>query len=258
MEFVKYEKNEVVATLTISKPKALNALSSDVLKEINSVLDEVEKDQELRCLIVTGEGDKAFVAGADIKEIKELNQEAAFDFAGFGQKVFMRFENLKVPVIAAVNGFALGGGLELAMSCDFIIASDNAKLGLPECTLGLMPGFGGSVRLARKIGPSRAKQMMFTGDMVDASQAMQISLVNEVVPASELMDHVNKLAGKIAKRAPMALAAIKKTVETTYGVETSQAMSIEQKEFGQLCGTQDVQEGTSAFIEKRKPTFIGK
>lgn len=258
MEFVKLTKENSIATITISKPKALNALSSQVLNDINSALDEIEKDQDLRCLIVTGEGEKAFVAGADIKEISELNQATAFEFAGVGQKVFMRIENLKIPAIAAVNGFALGGGLELAMACDFIIASENAKLGLPECTLGLMPGFGGSVRLARKIGPAQAKQMMFTGDMVDAKQALQIGLVNEVVAHDALTDHVQKLAGKIAKRAPIAIAAIKKTVEATYGVETTKAMTIEQTEFGKLCDTQDVKEGTAAFIEKRKPVFVGK
>ena len=257
MEFIKLEQLEKVTVLTVTKPKALNALSSEVLQELNSALDEIEAS-ETRCLIITGEGEKAFVAGADIKEISALNPETALEFADFGQKVFMRIESLKIPVIAAVNGFALGGGLELALACDFILAGENAKLGLPECTLGLMPGFGGTVRLARRVGPGQAKQMSFTGDMVGAEEALQMGLINEIAWHNQLMERAMKVAETIAKRAPLALTAIKKTIESTYGLPTAEAMKMEQIEFGELFSSKDCKEGTSAFIEKRKPEFIGK
>lgn len=258
MALVQLEKTKTVATITVNKPEALNALSSDVLKEMQTAITEVAKDGDLRCLVVTGAGEKAFVAGADIKEINSLNSKTAFDFAGFGQGVFSSLEDLKIPVIAAVNGFALGGGLELAMACDFIFASEKAKFGLPECTLGLMPGFGGTVRLARKVGPSRAKQMTFTGDMISAEEAKSWGLVNDVFAPGELMDGVMRVATTISLRAPLAVGAIKKTIQNTYGVHRNDAMKIEQKEFGDLFESMDCKEGTKAFIEKRKPQFVGK
>ena len=258
MSLVTLEKNEAMATIIINKPEALNALSSQVLTELNNALEEVEADKNLRCLIITGAGEKAFVAGADIKEINALDEKSAFDFAGFGQKVFMRLESLEIPVIAAVNGFALGGGLELAMACDFIFASKKAKFGLPECTLGLMPGFGGSVRLARKVGPARAKQMTFTGDMISAEEAYTFGLVNEVCEPEQLLESVCQVAKTISYRAPRALAAIKKTIQNTYGMRTLEAMGMERKEFGELFATQDCKEGTLAFLEKRKAKFVGK
>lgn len=257
MEFIKFNKAENIAILTIAKPQALNALSSDVLKEINSCLDQIEKDTAIRCLIVTGEGEKAFVAGADIKEIQSLSKETAFEFAGLGQKVFMRLEALSIPVIAAVNGFALGGGLELAMACDFIIAARTARFGLPEVTLGLMPGFGGSVRLARRVGPAMAKQLTFTGDMINADEALRIGLANKICEPAELLSEVNKIATTICQRAPLGVAGVKHTIESTYGVETVEAMRIEQTAFGKLFTSKDCKEGTTAFIEKRKPNFTG-
>lgn len=256
-EFVKYQKNGSVAQVTISKPKALNALSTDVLKELDQVLSQIQEDKDLRCMVLTGEGDKAFVAGADIKEIHSLNKDSALLFAEKGQDVFSKIENLRIPVIAAVNGFALGGGLELALSCDFIIASSNAKLGLPECTLGLIPGFGGTVRLARKVGPQWAKQWTFTGDMISAEEALQVGLVNKVCSPGELPEVVQKLASTISKRAPLALTAIKQSINETYGRSVSEAMKIEREKFATLFASQDVKEGTTAFIEKRKPDFKG-
>lgn len=259
MSLVKYEKkNEHIAVVTINKPEALNALSSEVLNNLDAVLNQVQEDKDLRCLIVTGAGEKAFVAGADIKEINTLDSDTARDFAGHGQKVFARFESLSIPVIAAVNGFALGGGLELAMSCDFIYASSKAKFGLPECTLGLMPGFGGSVRLARKVGPSLAKELTFTGDMLSAEDAKACGLANQVCEPEALLEQVMRVATTISMRAPLALAAIKRTIEKTYGVPTAEATKIEQMEFGELFATADCKEGTTAFIEKRKPQFTGK
>jgi len=258
MDFIKYEKQDRVGILKISKPKALNALSSEVLKELHTLVNQLKEDSELRVLVLTGDGDKAFVAGADIKEIHSLNPTSASDFAGYGQKVFMQLENLAIPVIAAVNGFALGGGLELALACDFIFASSEAKMGLPECTLGLMPGFGGSVRLARRIGPGQAKELTFTGGMVTSEEALQMGLVNRVFPPENLLTETLKVAQIMAQRAPLALAAIKKTVDSTYGVATEKAMQMEQQAFAQLFHSEDCSEGTLAFIEKRKPQFKGK
>ncbi|MCJ8277042.1 MAG: enoyl-CoA hydratase/isomerase family protein [Bdellovibrionales bacterium] len=258
MEFIKFDKENTVATITISKPKALNALSGQVIQELNDVLNQVSEDKSLRCLIITGDGEKAFVAGADIKELNTLDNKGAQDFAALGQDVFLKIETLRIPVIAAVNGFALGGGLELAMACDFIIASDNARFGLPECTLGLMPGFGGAVRLARKVGPSLAKQWTYTGDMIKTDEALRTGLVNKVVPQAELMAEVQKLAETMSSRAPLALTAIKQTIEKTYGMESSQAMMVEREAFGSLFDSADCREGTSAFLEKRKPEFKGQ
>lgn len=257
MSTVLLEKNNKIATITLNKPEALNALSSGVLDQLEKALAEVEQDPSLRCLIITGAGEKAFVAGADIKEINSLDPESAYNFAGFGQKVFLKIENLSIPVIAAVNGFALGGGLELAMACDFIFASEKAKFGLPECTLGVMPGFGGSVRLARKVGPGRAMQMIFTGDMISAEEALNYGLVNEICEPEQLMERANMVATTISRRAPIAIASSKKVVHHSYGLAIVDAMKIEQKEFGDLFTTKDCKEGTTAFIEKRKPNFSG-
>lgn len=258
MTLVQLDKNNLVATLKINKPEALNALSSAVLMELDKHLDLILADKELRCVVITGSGDKAFVAGADIKEIHALDQKSASEFAGFGQSVFMKIESLPMPVIAAVKGFALGGGLELAMACDFILASRKARFGLPECTLGLMPGFGGTVRLARRVGPARAKQMTFSGDLLSAEEALRVGLVNEIYDPEELMEGVRIVAKTISLRAPLALASIKKTIQETYGLPTVQAMRMEQKAFGDLFTTKDCKEGTQAFIEKRKPQFFGE
>ncbi len=258
MGLVKLEESKIIATVTINKPEAMNALSSGVIDELDKALTLVHDNKDLRCLIITGEGDRAFVAGADIKEINSLDAQSAFEFAGFGQSVFRKIEQLNIPVIAAVNGFALGGGLELAMACDFIFASKKAKFGLPECTLGLMPGFGGTVRLARRVGSARAIQMTCTGDMISATEALQFGLVNEVCEPDELMERAKMVGTTIASRAPIAVASIKHTIHNTYGVHITDALKMEQKEFGDLFTTHDCKEGTRAFIEKRKPLFTGK
>ncbi len=258
MSLVELIIKEDVATITINKPEAMNALSSSVLKELSEVITQVKDNASIRCVIITGAGEKAFVAGADIKEINSLDKQKAEEFAELGQQTFSDLENLNIPVIAAVNGFALGGGLELALSCDFIFASEKARFGLPECTLGLMPGFGGSVRLARAVGSSMAKQMTFTGDMVGAEQAKTMGLVNEVFAPEELLEGANRVAKTISLRAPLALAAIKNTIQDTYGVERDEAMKMERRAFAELFESEDCQEGTLAFIEKRKPQFKGK
>jgi enoyl-CoA hydratase len=258
VETLSFEKFGFIGLLKINRPKALNALNDMVLTELNGLLNSIEQDQELRVLILTGEGEKAFVAGADIKEIDGLNKSSAQKFAQKGQDVFRRFETLRIPVIAAVNGFALGGGLELAMACDFIYASENAKFGLPEVTLGIMPGFGGAVRLSRYVGLNRAREMTYTGQMLSAQEALSVGLVNKVVPLVELLDEAKKTATLISERAPLGVAQVKKSINKSYDESIDAGMNIEREAFASLFGSKDQIEGTKAFIEKRKPAFVGK
>ncbi|MEZ0392694.1 MAG: enoyl-CoA hydratase/isomerase family protein [Pseudobdellovibrionaceae bacterium] len=258
-ETLKLENQNSIWTLTIQRPESLNALNSKVLQELSEALSWIsEKNfQEAKCLIVTGSGEKAFVAGADIKEISQLGLDLSRKFAEKGQAVFRKLENLQIPVIAAVNGFALGGGLELALACDFIYASENAKFGLPEVTLGLIPGFGGTVRLTRVLGLPKAKEWIFTGQMVSASDAFEMGLVNQVLPQAELLPAVKKVAETIATRGPVAVGAAKQSIMTAYDHDIDSAMAVEAAAFAQLFTTKDVKEGTSAFIEKRKAQFQG-
>lgn len=248
-----------IAILTINRPESLNALNSEVLSLLSSKLDEVKKMDfdKVRCLIVTGAGEKAFVAGADIKEINSLDQAKAFQFAEKGHQVFRALEQMSIPTIAAVNGFALGGGLELALSCDFIYAAEKAKLGLPEVTLGLIPGFGGTIRLQRVVGKARAKEMILSGNAISASEALACGLVNKIFPVEQLMAEVLSLAQTIITRSPVALAAAKTSLEETEVKELPAAIKIEAQAFSKLFLSQDMAEGTAAFIEKRKPVFKG-
>ncbi len=247
-----------IALLKVNRPKALNALNIEVLDGIDEAITKVQGDKSIRSMIVTGEGDKAFVAGADIKEIDQLDEKTAFEFAQKGQSIFRRFEKLKIPVIAAVNGFALGGGLELALSCDFIIASGNAQFGLPECTLGLIPGFGGTVRLARRIGPHLAKELTFSGNFYSAEDAYRMGLVSRVVEREQLLSEAQKMAQTFAKRAPLALAGIKASIDKGMDCGVDQALEIEAQVFSRLFNSKDREEGTKAFIEKRTPNFTGE
>lgn len=256
MEFVTYKAENKIGWLTVNRPKALNALHSGVLKELDQVLNQLTEEKSIRALIITGEGEKAFVAGADIKEIDSLDKKTSKEFAENGQKVFSKIENLFCPVIAAVNGFALGGGLELALACDFIYASDKAKLGLPECTLGLIPGFGGTVRLARRVGPGLAKQWTYSGEMISAQRAYEAGLVNDICAPEALLEVCQKQAQLMAERSPQSLWMIKKSINETYGLATEKAMEIERDYFSDLFGSEDQKEGTKAFIEKRKPQFV--
>lgn len=255
MQFLKFENQNSVGVLTIQRPEALNALNRSLLEELDSFLSELEHSRSVRVLVVTGSGDKAFVAGADIKEMVSLNKSSANDFAGFGQNVFLKLERLYCPVIAAVNGFALGGGLELALSCDFMIVSEKAKLGLPECTLGLIPGFGGTVRLARKVGVGFAKQWTMTGEMITAATAAQTGLANKVVPQGEVLKEALALAETMAQRSAQSLRLIKTSINKSYGLDTKTAMTIEKDLFATVFGTHDQVEGTTAFIEKRQAQF---
>lgn len=246
--------------LTIQRPEALNALNADVMNDLSQALRMIGElpFESARALVVTGAGEKAFVAGADIKEIAELGEDEAVAFAERGQSVFHELNLLKIPVIAAVNGFALGGGCELALACDFIVASEKAKFGLPEVTLGLIPGFGGTVRLARAVGIRRARELTYTGEMVGAEEALRIGLVNRVVPAGELVSAVQGILEKILQRAPVAVALAKRSINRAWDLEVEEAHRLEAKNFGELFATEDVREGTRAFIEKRKPVFKGQ
>lgn len=248
-----------VWTLTIHRPQSLNALNGEVLTEMGEALRSISEMpfEAARVLVITGSGEKAFVAGADIKEIADLTEETALTFAQRGQSVFHELNLLKIPAIAAVNGFALGGGCELALACDFIIASENAKFGLPEVTLGLIPGFGGTVRLSRAVGSRRARELTFTGDPVSAAEAKAMGLVNHVVPAADLLKTVKEMADKIILRAPQAVAYAKKSINRTWDMEVEEGQAFEAETFAELFVTQDVREGTKAFIEKRKPQFRG-
>lgn len=242
-----------IALVTLNRPKALNALNNELLSDISSFLDEAEKKQDIRVVILTGNGEKSFVAGADIKEFSDFNGEEGKRLAREGQeKVFNKVENFPKPIIAAINGFALGGGLELAMSAHFRIASDNAKMGLPEVSLGLIPGYGGTQRLPKLIGKGRAAQMIFTAEMISAQRAYEVGLVNEVVSPEELLERAKAIAIKISKN---SLAAISKAIKAINSSDTSNGFNVEIESFGDLFEEADFKEGVTAFLEKRKPNF---
>ncbi len=253
-------KDNGVWTLTIHRPESLNALNLQTLSEMAEALRQISEMgfEHVKALIITGAGEKAFVAGADIAEIKNMNSDQAMQFAKRGQSIFHELSLLKIPVIAAVNGFALGGGCELALGCDFIIASDNAKFGLPEVSLGLIPGFGGTVKLARAVGIRRARELTMTGELISAETAMRYGLVNEVVPAAELMTAVMKKITMILSRSPLAVSKAKKSINEAYDLETENALANEADIFADLFTSADTREGTSAFLEKRKPVFKGE
>jgi enoyl-CoA hydratase len=246
-----------IGVLQIHRPQSLNALNSQVLMDLEAWLGLVEKDSSLKGVILTGAGEKAFVAGADIKEISDLSEASGLEFAKRGQAVFSRIEALGFPVIAAVNGFALGGGCELALSCDFIVASKKAKFGLPEVGLGLLPGFGGTVRATRVLGLPRAKEMIFTGGIYTGDEAFAIGLANHVVEPEQLMPECIKILAMAKSKAPLAIRAAKIAILQGYSQSLEEAMTTERNEFSSLCGTQDMREGTAAFIEKRAPQFKG-
>ena len=247
-----------VQTITINRPKQLNALNSQTIAELSAAFKAAEADTAIRCIILTGSGEKAFVAGADIKEFASFSVEQGKELSAKGHEVlFNLVENLTTPVIAAVNGFALGGGLELAMSCHIRVASDNARLGLPEVSLGVIPGYGGTQRLAQLVGRGRAHELIMTAGMIPAAEAERINLVNHVVSQEELMEKCQGIAGKILRNSPRAISSAIRAVNAGFehGVDGLQA---EIDEFGSCFGTADFVEGTTAFMEKRKPTFTGK
>lgn len=252
---IKKEGN--IAKLIINRPKALNALNSQVLEELNEALSNIEKDDEVFVLIITGEG-KAFVAGADITEMKDMTPDEARKFARLGLEVFRKIELLEKPVIAAVNGFALGGGCELAMSCDIRIAGDKAKFGQPEVGLGITPGFAGTQRLSRLVGIAKAKELIFTGDMIDAFEAEKVGLVNKVVSQDELMEEVTNLARKIASKGQIAVRYSKTAINRGIESDIETGMAMERELFSLCFATEDQKEGMTAFVDKRKPNFKNK
>lgn len=252
MTNVLLEKKGPYAVATIHRPEALNALNSQVLADLAELLDTVEADEEIRVLVITGAGEKAFVAGADIGEMSTLTKAEGEAFGKKGNDVFRRLETLPIPTIAAVNGFALGGGCELSMSCDIRICADTAVFGQPEAGLGITPGFGGTQRLARLVGPGMAKQLIYTAKNIKADEALRIGLVNAVYPAQELLPAAEKLAVTIAKNAPIAVRACKKAINDGLQVDMDRAVTIEEKLFGSCFETADQKEGMSAFLEKRK------
>lgn len=253
-------QDEVIWTLTINRPASLNALNAQVLSELSEALDFMAQKpySEARVLVVTGAGEKAFVAGADIKSMTQMSESEAETFGKNGQNVFRKLERIKIPVIAAVNGFALGGGLELALACDFIYASEKAQFGLPEVSLGLIPGFGGTVRLSKVLGPSAAKEWIYTGKIVKAEEALKLGLVNYIFSASDLMTEVKKTAQLIASRGPVAIAAAKQSIQKSQDLEIDEAMAFEANAFKKLFASFDMKEGTQAFVEKRKAQFEGR
>ena len=251
MGFVDYAVDGQVGIITINRPKALNALNSDVLKDLEAVVDGVNLD-EIRCLILTGAGEKSFVAGADIAQMSDLSIAEAEAFSKLGNDLFRKIEVLPIPVIAAVNGFALGGGCEISMSCDIRICSENALFGQPEVGLGITPGFGGTQRLARIVGPGMAKQLIYTARNIKAPEALRIGLVNAVYPQEELMAQALKMAKGIAKQAPIAVRASKKAINDGLEVGMDDAIVIEEKLFGECFETEDQKYGMAFFLDKNK------
>lgn len=256
-ENIVFEVHDRVGVLTFNRPKALNALNWRTLEELHELIEEVRKEEAVRVLVLTGAGDKAFVAGADIAEFQQMNPLQARSFADLGQEAFFKLEQLPKPVIAGVNGFALGGGCELAMSCDFIYASDKAKFGQPEVNLGIMPGFGGTQRLALLVGRARAKELCMTGEMIDAGQAKELGLVAKIFPAEELLEETMRVARQLAEKSPSSLRSIKQVIDRGACVDLNTGCALEAEAFGVLFSGLDAKEGVAAFLEKRKPDFKG-
>lgn len=249
---VMLEKEGSLAIVTINRPKALNALNVHVLKELDMIIDIIENDDDVHAVILTGAGGKAFVAGADILQMKDMDVIKARKFGILGNKVFRKLETLEKPVIAAVNGFALGGGCELSMACDMRIASTKAKFGQPEVTLGITPGFGGTQRLARLVGMGMAKELIYTANIIGAEEAYRIGLVNKVVEPDKLIDEVKKIAKKITSNAPIAVSLCKQAINIGVQVDMDTAINIEAEVFGECFSTEDQKDGMTAFVEKRK------
>ena len=252
------ERRDRIAFITINRPDRLNALNAQVKSELKEIFLNLQNDAEVDVVILTGSGDKAFVAGTDIRELTELDEQKGRLFSEGGQAVFTLIENLGKPVIAAVNGYALGGGAELALACHIRIASENAKFGQPEVNLGIIPGYGGTQRLARLVGMGRATEMILTGEPVDAQESLRIGLVNKVVALSELMKTAESIAQKIIGKGQVAVRLALRAVTATHELSLALGQVFETELFGRCCASEDFKEGTSAFLEKRKPAFKNK
>ncbi len=252
------EKHDGVALLTVSRPEKLNAMNSETLSELEGAFSHLGADPAIGAVIITGAGEKAFVAGADIQELARETATTGHRTALRGQSIFRRIETLGKPVIAAINGFALGGGLELALSCHVRVAAEGAKLGLPEVTLGAIPGYGGTQRLSRLLGRGRAYEMILTGDPLDAAEAFRIGLVNRVVPKESLLETADALARRMVRNGPLALRHALLAIDQGLEADLEKGLLLEATLFGILCGTEDLREGMNAFLEKRKAVFRGK
>ena len=253
-----YEKKENIGFLTINRPEKMNAISNELITELKKLLDEIEDDDELRVLVITGAGEKAFVAGADINELVNRDANLGRKVSRERQEVFSRIENLHVPVIAAVNGYALGGGLELALACSIRICSEDAQFGAPEVKLGIIPGDGGTQRLPRLVGLGRAMEIVLTGDFINAQEAFRIGLVNRIAPKEKLMENVLELAEKLASRPPLAVRFAKEAVNRSQEGASTSGFALESYLHALSCTTEDKKEGVAAFIEKRKGTYKGE
>jgi enoyl-CoA hydratase len=249
------EIKDSIAVVTLNRPDKLNALNAQTLKDLDALFDELKEDDNISVVILTGSGGKAFVAGADISELNKLDTISAKKFSENGQSVFNKIEKFDKPVIAAINGFALGGGCELALACHIRIASNTAKFGQPEVNLGIIPGYGGTQRLARLINTGRAMEYILTADMIDAEEAYRIGLVSKVFPSDELLDNVIKMAAKISSKGLQAIRFAIKGVKAVDEMSLKDGQNFEASLFALCCGTEDFKEGTSAFLEKRKPNF---
>ena len=257
MSFVKLEKQDHIAIVTINRPEALNALNTQVITDLSAVLDDVQADDNIYVAIITGEG-RSFVAGADIAEMRDLGAYPAKVFLSHGSRTFLKLENLKKPTIAAINGFCLGGGCELAMSFDIILASEKAKFGQPEVGLGITPGFSGTQRLPRRVGVAKAKELLFSGKMISAAEAEKIGLVNAVYPAEELMNATLEMAKSFTKNAPVAIKYVKASVDRGMQMDIDGGIALENELYAMCFATEDCKEGLTAFLEKRPATFNNK
>jgi len=254
-----FQKEDGIGIITINRPKALNALNLETMKKFAQILDQVQDDPEVKVLLITGAGEKAFIAGADISEMSKMSPKQAKEFSALGQSISRKLETIPKPVIAVVNGFALGGGTEFAISCDYILASENAVFGQPEVNLGIFPGFGGTQRLVKILGKLRAKELSFFGERVPAKRALEIGLVNEVVEPARLMERAKELAHKLIKeKGLVAIGYAKQAIEYGSDLPLENGLMLEQTLFGICFDTLDQKEGMSAFLEKRKPNFQGK
>ena len=256
-KYMLFEVTDNIALVTFNRPEAMNALSPDVVCEFSDILDKIQADESIAVVVVTGAGEKAFVAGADIKIMMDQTPMEARQFSTLGQETILKMEGLSQPVIAAVNGFCLGGGLEIAMGCDFIYAAEKAKFGQPEINLGIIPGFGGTQRLARLAGKNTAKELCMTGAMIGAQEAKEIGVVNKIFPLESLMEEVMKTAKLIASKGRASVRAVKQVIDRGFQVELKTALALETETFGTIRSSVDAQEGLTAFAEKRKPDFKG-
>ncbi len=250
-----FEEVNNIAKVTINRPDKLNALNNETFIELNKLFDYIREAKTISVVVITGAGEKAFVAGADIKELSVLNKNSGVKFSLFGQSVFSKIEKLNKPVIAAVNGFALGGGCELALACHIRLASENARFGQPEVNLGIIPGYGGTQRLARQVGKGLAMEYILTGDMITAAEAFRIGLVNKIYSSEELLFKANEMAEKIISKGKLSITAALNSINAADSSSLEDGLKLEADEFGSCCETDEFKEGTSAFLEKRKPNF---